>query len=78
MSMANSTNIDQEKLRKLWTTYINDSSLFTKTTFGKFAHDRVMKKRWCWPALYYAQGNAYDLLYKHIHYGETEGIRQVS
>lgn len=75
--MSEFTNIDQDRLTKLWRTYINDSSIFTKTSFGKFAHDRVMKSGWCWPRLYYARGDAYDLLYMHIHRGYDKGIRRV-
>ena len=71
------TKVDHNRLQTLWKTYINDSSLFTKTTFGKYAHDRIMVSGWCWPRLYYASTEAYDLIYQHVHNGMDEGIRRV-
>lgn len=70
-------DVDQEKLTKMWKTYINDSSIFSKQSFAKYAHDKIMMKGWCWPKLYYSGHKAYDLLWKHIHEGYNEGMRQL-
>lgn len=75
--MAEATNVDKESLKKMWKTYINDSSLFSKTTFGKYAHDKIMTRGWCWPRLYYAGTEAYDLIHQHVHHGNSDGIRRV-
>lgn len=75
--MSESTSVTQESLVKMWKTYVNDSSLFSKMSFGKYAHDKIMKRGWCWPRLYYAGSEAYDLIHQHIHRGDTEGIRKV-
>jgi len=73
------TNVDQERLTKLWKTYINDSSIFTKESFGKYLHTRIMKPGWCWPALYYAErGKEHTLVYRHIHENIDDGIRRVA
>lgn len=71
------TNIDQDKLYKMWKTYINDSSIFSKESFGRYAHTRVMKKGYAWPKLYYSGHKAYDILWQHIHKGYDEGIMKV-
>lgn len=70
-------DVDQEKLTKMWKTYINDSSLFTKQSFGKYAHDRVMKKGYAWPRLYYSGHKSYDILWAHIHRGDNDEIRKL-
>ena len=75
--MGESTNVTQESLKKMWKTYINDSSLFSKMSFGKYAHDKIMQRGWCWPRLYYAGTEAYDLIHQHIHRGDSDGIRRV-
>ncbi len=73
------TNIDHNRLTSLWKTYINDSSIFTKESFGKYVHTRIMVSGWCWPDLFYAEnGKAYNLLYAHIHKKDETGIRRVS
>ena len=71
------TDITQEKLTVMWRTYIKDPSLFTKQSFAKYAHDRVMRKGWCWPRLYYSGHRAWDILHAHIHRGDEEGIKKV-
>ncbi len=70
------TDITQEKLTKMWKTYINDSSLASKQPFSQYAHDKIMVKGWCWPRLYYSGHKAYDILWKHLHHGDEEGIRK--
>lgn len=72
------TEVDHDRLTKLWTTYINDSSLFTKQRFGTYLHTRIMKPGWCWPSLFYANnGQAYDMVWRHIHRKDDTGIRRV-
>ena len=72
------TNIDLNRLTSLWKTYSNDSFIFTKQTFGHYLHTRIMKSGWCWPVLFYANnGQAYDIVWRHIHYKDETGIRRV-
>lgn len=72
-------NIDHNRLTVLWKTYINDSSLFTKQTFGKYLHTRIMVSGWCWPSLFYADnGQAYDMVWRLVHKKDETGIRRVS
>lgn len=71
------TNVTQESLTKMWKTYINDSSIFSKQSFGKYVHDRIMVSGYCWPKLYYAKSDAYDIVHRHIHKNDNEGIRRV-
>jgi hypothetical protein len=71
------TEVDQTRLVRMWKTYINDPSLFTKQPFGQYIHTRIMKSGWCWPKLYYSGQQAYDIVYKHIHHGDEEGIKRV-
>lgn len=70
--------IDQDSLVKIWKTYINDSSLFTKQRFGEYAHNKVVERGYAWPTLFYASSSkAYDLLWGYIHKGQAEGIRKL-
>ncbi len=70
-------NVDQEKLVKMWKTYINDSSLFTKQKFGAYLHDKIVERGYAWPKLYYAGREAYDIVWAYIHKGNDEGIRRL-
>jgi len=72
------TNINHERLTTLYKTYSSDPSIFTKESFGRYVHTRIMVSGWCWPELFYANnGRAYDMLYRHIHHKDETGIRQV-
>jgi hypothetical protein len=73
------TKVDQDKLTKMWRRYNSDPSIFTKESFGKYMHTRIMTPGWCWPSLYYARnGTAYDMVWRNIHRKDEEGIRRTS
>ena len=63
--MKSALDLSEEELRKLWKTWINDSSLKSELRFGQFVCNRKLPKMSAWPDCYYADTEkAYNLLYK--------------